>query len=212
MNTEIVKVNTEIIEPDKIDRISAVLKAGGLIVYPTETLYGLGANCYSREAAKRIFSLKKRAAVKPLSVVISSLDMLKEIITEAPPELEAFTSRFWPGPLTVIFTASEKIPQELLGGGKTVGVRLPGSEWLRKLVNTAGFPVTATSANISGTKELSQAEEVISAFKGKVELIVDGGKTPGKLPSTVIELTSSRLTILREGMIPASEILKEWNR
>lgn len=212
MNTEIVKVNTEIIEPDKIDRISAVLKAGGLIVYPTETFYGLGANCYSGEVAKRIFSLKKRAAVKPLSVIISSLDMLKEIAVGAPPEADALTSHFWPGPLTIIFTASEKIPRELLGGGETVGVRLPGSGWLRELVNTAGFPVTATSANISGTKELSQAEEVISAFKGKVDLIVDGGKTPGKLPSTVIELTSSRLTILREGMIPASEILKEWNR
>ena len=212
MNTEIVKVNTEIIEQDKIGLISAVLKAGGLIVYPTETFYGLGSNCYSGEAAKRIFSLKKRAAVKPLSVVISSLEMLKEITSEVPPELEGFVSRFWPGPLTVIFTASKKIPPELLGGGKTVGVRLPGSEWLRELVQATDFPITATSANISGKKELNQVEEVMAAFKGKVDLIVDGGKTPGTLPSTVVDLSHSQLRILREGIIPASEILKEWTR
>jgi L-threonylcarbamoyladenylate synthase len=212
MRSEIIRVNPEKIEPDKIGRISTVLKSGGLIVYPTETFYGLGADCYSAAAAKRIYSLKERAAAKPLSVVVSDIDMLRDITAVIPPKLEELVSPFWPGPLTIVLTASEKVPRVLLGGGSTIGVRLPGSEWLRQLVHVAGFPITATSANVSGTKELSQSEEVISAFAGKVDLIVDGGKTPGMLPSTVIGLSSARLKILREGVLPASEIHEQWER
>ena len=212
MHTEIIRVDTEKIESDKIGRISVVLKGGGLIVYPTETFYGLGADCYSKAAAKRIFSLKKRAAAKPLSVVVSDIDMLRGITAEIPPKLPELVSPFWPGPLTIVLTASKKVPRVLLGGGRTIGMRLPGLEWLRRLVHAAGFPITATSANVSGTKELSRSEEVISAFTGKVDLIVDGGKTPGMLPSTVIDLSGPRLKILREGVLPASEILKEWKR
>ncbi|MGD8537618.1 MAG: L-threonylcarbamoyladenylate synthase [Candidatus Aminicenantes bacterium] len=212
MDTQVIKVVTESYPSKKLAQIVSILKSDGLIVYPTETFYGLGANCFSSEAVKKIFALKGRDRAKPLPVVVSDLEMLDSLIVRIPSAAKPLLDKYWPGPLTVVFPANPHLPRELVGVGKTVGVRLPAHRGLRDLVKSAGFPITATSANISGEEELSDPKKVYAAFAGRVDCIVDGGKTKGGRPSTVVDLVSRRPRILREGAIPSSQIRKWLER
>jgi len=208
VQTQIIKVNTEIIESDKIKIITDILTQDGIIIYPTDTFYGLGANCFSEKAVQRIYLHKKRATAKALSVVISDFSMVEKIAADIPSVFKHISEEFWPGPLTLILKVSPFIPRALAGNAMTIGVRLPAHLWLRKLVKKAGFPVVATSANVSGGKETNDPENVIKAFQGKVDLIVDGGKTKGILSSTVLDLTTVKPKILREGAVPTSRLRK----
>jgi L-threonylcarbamoyladenylate synthase len=208
MNTKIIKIDSQKYSVNELSTVVSVLKKNGVIVYPTETFYGLGVNCFSPDAVKKIFGLKKRDRAKPLPVVISDLSMLDSVVREIPPVAELFLRQYWPGPLTLIFSASPFLPEELLGATKSIGVRLPAYAGLRELIKHAGFPITATSANISGEEELSDPKKVLEIFTGKVDCIVDGGKTRGGRPSTVIDLTPPIPQILREGALPASEFQK----
>lgn len=209
MKTQFIKIDNEEYLPEQQKAIASVLKNDGLIVYPTETFYGLGANCLSPRAVKKIFVLKRRDRAKPLSIVISDRGMLDSVAAVIPAAAEPFLRLFWPGPLTLVFPANPFLPRNLLGSTKSIGVRLPACPGLRDLVKNAGFPITATSANLSGEEELSDPKSVYSIFAGKVDCIVDGGKTKGGLPSTVIDLVSPRPQVLREGAIPLSE-LEKW--
>lgn len=208
-NTQIIKVNPYIIKRNKLKQIATVLKNEGVIIYPTETFYGIGANFYSSSAVKKIYTIKKRDPSKPISAVVSDLEMLEEMTDNLPPLFYSLASSFWPGPLTLVLKASSKLPPEHLGSSSTVGVRLPDFPWLRELIKEASFPLTATSANISGEKEISKAEEAKKIFWNKVDLIVDGGRTKGTKPSTVVDLTSETPVILRKGAISPSR-LKEY--
>jgi L-threonylcarbamoyladenylate synthase len=160
MNTQVIKIETEKYRFNELSTIVSVLKKNGLIVYPTETFYGLGANCLSPEAVKKIFVLKRRDPAKPLPVVISDRSMLDSLAAEIPPAAEPFMRLYWPGPLTLIFPANPLLPEELLGATKSIGIRLPAHAGLRDLVKKAGFPITATSANISGKEEFSDPKKV----------------------------------------------------
>lgn len=202
------KIDPYSAEEEKIAEISAVLKKNGVIVFPTDTFYGIGVNGLSPKAIRRVYRLKKRDPSKPLLVLISDMEMLENIVASIPDVFWHLSREFWPGPLTIVFKASSLLPPELSGSGGTIGVRLPALPWLRSLVARAGFPITATSANISGEKELDSPSEVISLFLGKVDLIVDGGKTQGGKPSTVIDLSSEKLRILRDGAIPEERLNK----
>lgn len=204
-STKLVKINPEVIEEDKIRTITKVLGEDGVIVYPTETFYGIGANCNSVTAVRRIFRIKGRDPTKPLPVVVSDLSMLKELVGELPPLFYTLSSTFWPGPLTLVFEISSNLHYKHLGAS-TVGVRIPDHRWLRSLISQASFPLTATSANVSGEREISSPEEAERIFWGKVDLIVNGGETKGGYPSTVVDLTSKKPEILREGAIPASKV------
>jgi L-threonylcarbamoyladenylate synthase len=208
IKTQIIKINPELVELDKIAIIAQTLGKEGVIAYPTDTFYGLGANCFSRKAIQRIYQIKKRKQEKPLSVVISDMDMVEEIVASIPPSFFALATEFWPGPLTLILKAAPQFPEELLGTGRTLGIRLPAVSWLRELVRQVGFPVTATSANISGQKEIALPEEIIKIFSEKVELIVDGGKAQGILPSTIVDLASGKPKILREGAVSHSMLTR----
>jgi L-threonylcarbamoyladenylate synthase len=132
--------------------------------------------------------------------------MIGDICSDIPSLFHSLAEKFWPGPLTLILKASPRLPSELLGEEKTVGVRIPSHEWVRAMVKEAGFPVTSTSANISGESALSDPEDVKRLFTGKVDLIIDAGPTKGSRPSTVLDLTAKRPKILREGAIPASRL------
>lgn len=208
MKTRIIKISPDSIVISKIQEIAGVLLGDGVIVFPTETFYGLGANALSAMAIKRVYHLKKRASHKPLPVVISDLFMLPKIMTGDPSHLQPLVSQFWPGPLTIILKASTAVPDELLGKNRTVGVRLTAHHWVRTLVRQAGFPITATSANISGETPISDPEKVKELFQGAVDLIVDGGKTKGLLPSTVVDLSKDDPLLVREGAIPITQLKK----
>ncbi|HZX09987.1 MAG TPA: L-threonylcarbamoyladenylate synthase [Acidobacteriota bacterium] len=206
MQTQVIKVDLKRIESSKIDLISKVLQKDGSIVYPTETFYGLGANCYSKKAVERVYSLKQRDRQKPLSVIVSGLDMAEEITSERPKLFYRISEQFWPGPLTLVLKASEEFPEYVTGPSKTIGIRWPDHKWLNDLVKKTGFPITATSANVSGTQEIASPQKAIELFKGKVELIVDGEKTRGELPSTVLSLVSGKPEILRQGALPLKKL------
>ncbi len=206
MKTKIININPDIIELDKIEKTVSILREGGLIVYPTETFYGLGADIYLSKAIQKVYRLKQRDPSKPLPVVISDLDMLEDIAVELSPVYKPLISTFWPGPLTVILRASPRVPDVLLGPSASIGIRLTGYEWLRALVRNASFPITATSANISGEREIEDPKKAIRLFEGKVDLIIDGGKTEGFLPSTVVDLTGEKPRLVREGAISSLQL------
>mgnify|MGYP001098182678 CR=1 FL=1 len=208
--TQIIRINPFLVESEKIKAIGQILSREGVIAYPTDTFYGLGANSFSKKAVHRIYRLKKRNEAKPLSVFISDLGMLEQIAAMVHPSFFSLATEFWPGPLTLILKAAPRFPEDLLGPGHSLGIRLPNLPWLRELVRIVGFPLTATSANISGEREISDPEEVVRIFKDKVDLIVDGGKTQGVLPSTIVDLTSEKPKIIREGAIPRSKLMKHF--
>lgn len=206
MKTHIITITPKKVEPSKIRTIADVLSGGGVIVYPTDTFYGLGADCYSRPAVKRIFELKKRQAIKALPVLVADVAAVRKISAKIPPLFHSLAAEFWPGPLTMVLKAADVLPAELVGPGKTIGIRLPAVRWLRALIRQAGSPLVATSANISGEGEIASVEKVIDVFSHKVDLIIDGGRAAGLLPSTVVDLTSRKPVLVRDGAIPRSRL------
>lgn len=205
LHTQIIKISPHLIEDKKIELIVRVLREEGIMAYPTDTFYGLGANCYLERAIEKVYRLKRREKAKPISLVISDRSMVNEVCVDIPPLFKTLTKAFWPGPLTLVLKASATLPKILQSEQGSIGVRLPDLSWLRRVIRQSGFPLTATSANISGEKEISKPERVIEIFEGKVDLIIDGGKTPGRLPSTVVDLTLARPKILREGALSSSK-------
>jgi len=212
VETRIIKIKPDLVEGDKIKAIAEVLKREGVIVYPTDTFYGLGASCFSEKAIKKVYRLKRRSLSKPLSLLVSGMDMVQSIADDIPSLFWELAEKFWPGPLTIILKASSQLPRSFLGPKNSIGIRLPDILWLQELMNEAGFPITATSANISGEREIIRPEKVMAIFCGKVDLIADGGKAKGVLPSTVLDLTSSKPEIRREGALPRSILEKYLGR
>jgi L-threonylcarbamoyladenylate synthase len=208
VNTKILEIDPHRIEADKIRMIAGVLQGEGVIAFPTDTVYGLGANCFAKSAIQRIYRLKGRKPSKPLSVLISDRSMVQSLADEIPSLFWVLTEKFWPGPLTLVLKASSDLPKEMIGPGESVGIRLPDILWLQRLIDDVAFPITATSANISGENEIDDPHRIKDIFCGKIDLIVDGGKTGGILPSTVVDLSSPRPKILREGAVPLTDFEK----
>ena len=192
--------------PALIREVAAALLEDAVAAYPTETFYALGAAAFSKRAVEKIYRLKKREPGKPLSVVASDLDMVKAISASLPPSFRPLAEEFWPGPLTVVLPAAAGLPEFLLGPGRTIAVRIPPLAWLCALVREISQPLTATSANLSGEKELADPAEVIVLFSGRVDIVVDGGPAPGGAPSTIVDLTSPEPRILRIGTISEARI------
>ncbi|MCX6564422.1 MAG: L-threonylcarbamoyladenylate synthase [Candidatus Aminicenantes bacterium] len=206
--TQIIKIDQGGIAPAGALLISDVLRRDGVLVYPTETFYGLGALASSDKAVKRIYRLKRRDRGKPLSIVIADMAMAEESAASIPTLFRVLAREFWPGPLTLVLKAKPLFPSAMLGPGGTLAMRVPGVPWLRELIHSLGEPITATSANLSGEGEISDPERVVREFRGKADLIVDGGPTPGGLPSTIVDLTSAEPRILRAGAVPAAALRK----
>lgn len=191
-----------------LDEALRAFKRGGVIAYPTETFYGLCVDPFNKEAVKKLFTLKGRSPKNPISVIISDVSMLDEIAAGVTPAASALMKRFWPGPLTIIFKASSKVPAELLGSTGKIGVRVSGSAVARRLSETLSSPITATSANPAGKSPPNAPEEVIGYFNGTIDILIDGGRLPGRSGSTVVDASGEGIRVVREGEVPAEEILK----
>lgn len=178
-----------------------VLREGGVMAYPTESFYGLGVAATNEKALRRIYELKKRAPEKAMPVIVGSREVLKSIVKSIPLEAEELMKRFWPGALTIVFDAIEGVSKILTGGSGKIAVRIPGESFALDLARAADFPITATSANLSGAPPAEDAASVINYFGDGIDLIVDGGRTPGGKPSTIIDVTLTPPAILREGRI-----------
>lgn len=181
----------------KLEKAAEIILRGGLVVYPTETFYALGANALNKKAVEEIFRVKKRPLSKPIPIIIADKSWLKDIVIEVPEVAIHLIKKYWPGPLTIVFRASNKLPSNLTGGTGKIGIRVCSHPLAQRLVSLVKVPITATSANISGEPPPNSIESI--SLNG-ID-IIDGGPVLGRVPSTIIDVTSTPPVILRQGAI-----------
>ncbi|MDO8444508.1 MAG: L-threonylcarbamoyladenylate synthase [Deltaproteobacteria bacterium] len=206
--TKILKINPISPEPSKIKEAAEVIKNGGTVAFPTETVYGLGADALNLEAIRKVFKAKGRPSDNPLIVHISSIEDLRLISKRYSSAALALMDKFWPGPLTLILKKKKIVSEIVTGGLDTVAVRIPDNKIALSLIKMAGVPLVAPSANLSGRPSPTRAKDVAADLSGKVDVIIDGGKTRIGIESTVIDMTTSPPTLLRPGGLPVEEIEK----
>lgn len=200
MNTKIVKTDADNIDENIIEIAAEIIKSGGLVAFPTETVYGLGANALDSEASKKIYEAKGRPSDNPLIAHIASLDILEGIVEDISDVAWKLIEKFWPGPMTLIFKKKNIVPDSTTGGLDTLAVRFPSNEIAQALIKKSGAPIAAPSANTSGRPSPTKGEHVIEDLDGKVDMIIDGGEVGLGLESTIIDVTG-KPTILRPGFI-----------
>ena len=189
-----------------IDQALQVLKQGGLVAFPTDTVYGVGAHPFLPRAVEQIYHVKGRPRGKPIPILLASAESLAEVAEGVPPEAWALAQRFWPGPLTIVLRRDPSIPDVITAGGPNVAVRVPDHEFALRLIGAAGGALAATSANLSGHPDPVTAQEVLGYLEGRIDLILDGGPCPGGQASTVIDLTGVSPTVVRPGPISSREL------
>jgi L-threonylcarbamoyladenylate synthase len=187
--------------PAALEAAVRVLRTGGLVAFPTETFYGLGALAFDEAAVARVFKVKDRPGDKPLLVLVDSLAMVERVAREVPDRARRLMARYWPGPLTLVLPARADLPAALTAGTGTIGVRLSGYPVARALVQAAGAPITAPSANLRDGASPRTADEVLAALGPRVDLVLDGGPTPGGPASTVLDVTGATPVLLRPGAV-----------
>jgi L-threonylcarbamoyladenylate synthase len=191
---------------DDLSHAVVALKRGEVIVYPTETLYGLGADALNLDAVERVFQLKGRDPNNPVPVLVENEEMLRALVSEIPPPARALMERFWPGPLTIILPARRDIPKPLVNSTGGIGVRISCQPIATELVRALGRPLTATSANPSGLAPARTVQQAINYFAGEIEIFIDAGELTSKTGSTVVEISANGVRIIREGEIGKSEL------
>lgn len=191
-----------------LERAGEILKQGGLVAFPTETVYGLGANALNKEAARKTYEAKGRPSDNPLIVHIADMESLQEIVLTISDKAKAVMEKFWPGPLTLIFEKSEKVPFETTGGLSTVAVRMPVNEIALQLIRAGGGYISAPSANTSGRPSPTDAKHVEEDLSGKIDMIIDGGSVDIGVESSILDMTVDPPMILRPGAI-TKEMLEE---
>lgn len=206
--TKILKINPLSPEPSKIKEAAEVIKKGGTVAFPTETVYGLGAAALNPEAIRKVFKAKGRPSDNPLIVHIADIGDIVPIVKRPSKAALALIDRFWPGPLTIILKKKKIVPDIVTGGLDTVAVRMPDNKIALSLIKKAGVPLVAPSANLSGKPSPTRAKDVDADLYGKIDVIIDGGKTRIGIESTVIDMTTSPPTLLRPGGLPVEEIEK----
>lgn len=199
--TELLTLDARAPDPAGIARAADVLRAGGLVAFPTETVYGLGAHALDPAAVRRIFAAKDRPAEDPLIVHVHSATALATLSADVPPFASALAERFWPGPLTMVVRRAAVVPKEVTAGLDTVAIRVPAHPIAHALISAAGIPVAAPSANLFSRPSPTRAEHVLQDLDGRIDLLIDGGPTTVGVESTVIDLTGSAPTILRPGAV-----------
>jgi len=183
-----------------------VIQAGGIIVYPTETLYGIGCSAMHPRALQRVQHLKKRPEPKPILVLVRSKEEVRPLVREVPEIAESLINAFWPGPLTIVFPASDAVPPELTQGKGSIGIRIPSCAVCLRLLELAGVPITSTSANLSGDAPLDTIASMRSVLTPGIDLYLDAGTLPPSKPSTVVDVSGPSPRILREGAISADAL------
>lgn len=209
MNTKLVKIeDTKQIKDEELAEAAQILRDGGLVAFPTETVYGLGANALDEAAAKKIYAAKGRPSDNPLIAHISCLEELKPLVAYIPEAGRKLAEAYWPGPLTMVFPKSDIVPYGTTGGLDTVAVRMPSDPVANRLIKLAGVPVAAPSANTSGRPSPTTAQHVWQDMEGKIEMILDGGPVGIGVESTIVDVSGDVPTLLRPGAI-TMEMLRE---
>jgi tRNA threonylcarbamoyl adenosine modification protein (Sua5/YciO/YrdC/YwlC family) len=208
VRAEILKINHDNPEASLVKYAAEQIRAGQVLGMPTDTFYGLAADPFNLRAVDRVYDIKTRSRHKPLSLLIESVDQAEDLTRPLPEEFYKLARRFWPGPLTIIVQAASRLPLKVTANTGNVALRVPSAKIPLAVIQAAGIPITATSANLSGAAECTTAEQVRDQLRDRIGIIVDGGTSPREVASTIVDLTDddARWTILREGAIPAQEI------
>ena len=208
METKWIEIDENNIEKEAVQEAGCIIKNGGLVAFPTETVYGLGGDALNKESAKKIYAAKGRPSDNPLIVHICKWDDLKKIVKKIPDSAKALADAFWPGPLTMIFEKNDLVPDETTGGLSTVAVRYPNHKTALAFIEAAGGYVAAPSANVSGRPSPTEGKYVYEDMNGRIEMILDGGLVGIGLESTIVDLTEEIPVILRPGYITEEMLLK----
>lgn len=208
MNSRLKYIRINPIQPEKekIALAARIISAGGVVAYPTETVYGLGCDAFNRTAVERIFALKGREPGKSVILIVRSVTQLRPLVATIPPAAQTLMSHFWPGPLTLVFSAHPALQSLWPGGGNTVAIRIPASAICLELLAQCQVPLVSTSANRSGAPPATAAEQVQAAFPENLDLIIDGGPSLSQMPSTVIDCSANDLCLIRAGAIEVEAI------
>ncbi|CAB5133470.1 Threonylcarbamoyl-AMP synthase (EC [Olavius algarvensis associated proteobacterium Delta 3] len=191
-----------------IREAAQIILNGGVVVFPTTGLYGMGAEAHDTSAIKRVFGVKKRPAHKPILILVPERAAIRDLVEEIPPAAEKIMRRFWPGGVTLIFRAQPDVSPLLTAGSGKIGVRLPAYPVAAKLVSTVGAPITGTSANLSGEPGASDVNNLPQEIIDGVDMVLDAGPLIGGPGSTVVDITADPPTVLREGALSKSELIK----
>ena len=191
----------------QLRKAAEVVRNGGVLVYPTETVYGIGSGPFQIEAMRRIHLLKQRSAPKPLLLLLGSTGDLRGLVRGVTREARRLMEEFWPGPLTLVFPAAPGLPDELTRGRGTIGIRIPSSPLCVRLIELTGTPLTSTSANLSGEEPLNSVGEMLSAFPPGIDCLLDAGPLPPSAPSTVVDVSGPVPVIVREGAISKEALI-----
>ena len=202
----VITVNPMQPRPDRLAAAVACLAEGQIASLPTETFYGLAADSANAEALQKLNRLKRKDADSPILLLMSERGQVSAVADRLPEQFEHLAQMFWPGPLTLVIPVAPGVPLEVSGGKGTVAVRVPGLAFPRRLARELGRPITGISANLHGRPPCREAADVAAIFPSGVDVILDGGPTQGGRPSTILDLTADRPTILREGILPASSL------
>ena len=201
MKTEYVDLREGKDIKEGVKKAAEIIKRGGLVAFPTETVYGLGANGLDENAVPKIYEAKGRPSDNPLILHISKLDEIEDIVKEIPKSALILAEEFWPGPLTMVFKKSERVPYRTTGGLESVAIRMPSNKIARELIKAAGVPIAAPSANSSGRPSPTKAAHVIYDLDGKIDMVIDGGEVDIGIESTIVDVTGEVPVILRPGFI-----------
>jgi L-threonylcarbamoyladenylate synthase len=207
--TPCLKIDPEKPDAENLAEAVRILREGGVVAFPTETFYGLGADARNEAAVEKIFRIKGRDFKNPLPLIVATDRDVIPLVDEIPEAAQILMKAFWPGPLTLVFWASSSVLPRLTANAGKIGIRVSSHPVARLLAGMLGGPLTATSANLSGGPECSSAEAVMDALDGLLDTVVDGGATPGGKGSTVLDVTVFPPRILREGAIAGNLILNE---
>ncbi len=199
---------TDIINLDKLKEISEIIKNGGIVVFPTETVYGIGTNGLNKEAISRLYKVKKRPTTKPISLLVSGIDMVENVACNITDMEYKLMEKFFPGPLTIILKKKNIVPDNLTNNTDTVGIRMPDNIIAKKLIEYANIPIATPSANISGRPSGTNINNIMVDFKDKVDYYIDGGKSKIGIGSTIVKIENGYPLILREGSISKKQILE----
>jgi L-threonylcarbamoyladenylate synthase len=204
---KILQIDADTPQPECIAEAAKVIRIGGVIACPTDTVYGLLCDPMNKDTVQRIYDIKGRDFGKPLILLVAEQDDVGRYASDVPESARKAMHHFWPGALTVILPAGQAAPQSILAGGDTIGFRMPNHELVLALIRAVGFPLASTSANRSGQLSVSTAQDVVAALENTIDMVIDGGATPLGMESTIVDFTVPT-RFLREGSIPREEVVR----
>ena len=207
----ILRINQLRIPERLVQEAATAIRNGKIILYPTETTYGIGCDALNDRAILRVFAAKERPQTKPVLVLADTLRMVRTLVTEIPPPALALMKRFWPGPLTILLPPRETVHSAITAGTGKIGVRIPGNRFCLRVIAACKTPLLSTSANISGEPEAHRFEVLKDQFSDIVDLLIDAGDLPPSPPSTVVDISEGRMSVVREGAITKAALLRFFN-